>query len=110
MTEQQFNKSENEKVNDWRQDIGRPAYDLPLIVDTPKGKKDISDWAKDELRFDYWLALRAGDGGEINARVCVPRKILLTLEHGKNYKTKDICSFWLGEKAPENVTFIVEKL
>lgn len=102
-----------EDMNDWRLDTGRPAFALPCIVDAPEGKRDISDWAVNQIRYDYWLALRSGTT-EWNARVFIPKKILRTLEHGKMYTFKELgidpiwqCTF---AKLPEKLQFIVEKL
>lgn len=92
----------------WHNDNGRPAYSLPLIVDAPEVKRDISEWAKGKVRYDYWLCLRSGTA-EWDARTFVSKSLLNTLEHGKTYKTEDIASWWLG-KMPEKVQFIVEPL
>lgn len=98
---------------DWHKDTGRPAYELPLIVDTPTGKRDISDWAKKEVRFDYWLALRSGTS-EWNARMFVPWSLLITLEHGKTYTRADLninpaCQD-TALRLPDKFQFIVEKI
>lgn len=47
--------------------IAKPAYTLPLIVDTPNGKKDISEWASRQVKYKYWLCFRRG-ATEWNAR------------------------------------------
>lgn len=106
-------------TNDWRSDNGRPAYALPLIVDVPisleepDGKRDISYWAKHQEKFDYWLALRSG-ASEWNARVFLQREILVTLEHGKTYTRQEVSAnpIWQGTKLklPEKFQFIVEDL
>ncbi len=99
---------------DWRADYGHPAYELPLIVETPRGRKDISDWARGQVAYSYWLALRSGTT-EWNARLLVPADILPTLEHGKTYTARELGLTWLpmtrpGEKGPGKFQFIVERL
>jgi hypothetical protein len=80
---------------DWHDDCPKPAYSLPLIVDAPEGKRNISDWAKDQVRFDYWLCFRRGTT-EYNARCFFPLD-----ELAKRFKHGDIFN---GNQ------FIVEKL
>lgn len=105
---------------DWQNDDGRPAYVLPLIVDAPDGKRDISEWAAKEVRFDFWLALRSGSK-EWNARMIVDTNKLKTLEHGKTYNTRDLIGYGVDLSKPfseqplilglpEKVQFIVEDL
>lgn len=71
------------------------------------------NWQEDEGQpFSYWLCLRHGTA-EWNARMCVPKDILITLEHGKMYVTKDLSipnGLRTGLKIPDKVQFIVEKL
>lgn len=86
------NDSLNEKI--WANDFGKPVR-LPVIVDTPDGKFDISDWAKDILVYDYWLCFRRGTT-EINALFWFSLEELATrFNHG---------DIWNGYQ------FIVEKL
>lgn len=99
-------------LDDWKSDNGM-SYELPLIVDAPEGKRDISDWAKDRICYGYWLCLRSGTH-EWNARVFVPRSILITLQHGKTYTRQEllISEDWQDSslKMPEKLQFIVEKI
>jgi hypothetical protein len=103
----------NDSLIDWRKDKPKPAYALPLIVDAPTGKRDISDWAARQVRFDYWLALRSGTS-EWSARTFVPESILNTLDHGKTYTRAElgIAKIWqhTSLKLPDKMQFIVEKL
>lgn len=101
---------------DWLEE--RPAYKLPMIVDTPRGKEDISEWAARKVTIKWWITLRGG-GHEWNARIAVKSEVLPTLEHGKTYALKDICNrdgLMLAsvcmkiKKMPEKVQFIAEEL
>ena len=40
-----------------------------------------------------------------DAKMFVPRHILVTLEHNKTYETKEICSWWIGKDLPKKVKF-----
>lgn len=84
---------------EWHNDYGHPAYPNGLIVNAPEGKRDISEWAKRQIHYNYWLCFRAGNE-EYNARTFHSMEKLKTLKHGDTLKLSD------GKK----YQFIVEKL
>lgn len=81
----------------WHDDTGN-SYILPLIVDTPTGKRDISEWATRQILYRYWLCFRKGTT-EFNARTTHSMDELKKFTHGQ----------WLN--FPDGkYQFIVEKL